>query len=305
MVVLSLVILSRHLYTRISYVVFSTVPSYLGPSTTALTGLFTITCCVTLSLFALTILFLRTVYSLATNTYMIEAWEIERHESIIERSQTRHMRGYVYANGGRKVRVQKVEFPFDIGVWENVVQAMGTANVLMWFVPWARGPGVESAGAWAENGFNDREGMWPPPDPDKLGRRAGCTAVETQPLPQKIYGSIEEEREAFRQRQEADLKRWKKSDSHSISNGGDGHSISDGGDGFYEKENEDQNEDEDEEYVSETSDSARDWTNSEGERLRDYGVDDEVDIVDDLDDLEDEIPLGELLRRRKARNFDA
>lgn len=45
------------------------------------------------------------------------------------------------------------------------------------------------------------------------------------------------------------------------------------------------------------------WRNSEGERLRDFGVDEEVEFYDNLhaadnDDDEDDIPLGELLRRR-------
>ncbi|KAA8575436.1 hypothetical protein MFRU_002g00860 [Monilinia fructicola] len=285
--VLSITILSTYLYTRITYVVSeSTLPSYLGPSTTAISFLFIISCSNGLSLFAMSLLFIRTAYSLATNIYMIEAWEIERHDAIIERSKTRNMRGYVYANGGRKVRVNKVEFPFDIGIWENIVQGMGTGNVLMWFNPFAGGPSIESAGKWEENGFNDKEGMWPPPDPDKLGRRAGCTGVETYPLEEKVFGSVEEEREAFRKRQEADLKRWKKRDSRD-------------GDGYYEEEN----KDEAEEYVSEYEeglDGEEGWTNSEGDRLRDYGVDEEADILD-----EDDIPLGELIRRRKARNFES
>ncbi|KAK6612867.1 palmitoyltransferase pfa4 [Botrytis cinerea] len=244
----------------------TTVP---GPTTASPTPPFPISsassstpCSAGLSLFAMSLLFLRTAYSLATNIYMIEAWEIERHDAVIERSQTKNMRGYVYANGGRRVRVQKVEFPFDIG--------------------------VESAGTWEENGFNDRVGMWPPPDPDKLGRRAGCSGVETIPMEEKVYGSVEEERDAFRQRQEADLKRWKKDDT--------GH-------GYYEEDDaEEENEDESEENVSEYEEGLGEegWTNSEGDRLRDYGVDEEADIVD-----EDDIPLGELIRRRKARNFES
>ncbi|KAF7888708.1 uncharacterized protein EAF02_003249 [Botrytis sinoallii] len=288
--VFSLLILAFFLCIRISYVISeSTLPSYLGPSTTSLTLLFIITCSAGLSLFAMSLLFLRTVYSLATNIYMIEAWEIERHDAVIERSKSKNMRGYVYANGGRRVRVHKVEFPFDIGIWENIVQAMGSANILVWFNPLAGGPSVESAGTWEENGFNDRVGMWPPPDPDKLGRRAGCVGVETIPMEEKVYGSIEEERDAFRQRQEADLKRWKKDDIGGTINKGDG---------YYEEDDEEEEvEDESEEY-EEGLDGEEGWTNSEGDRLRDYGVDEEANIVD-----EDEIPLGELIRRRKARSF--
>lgn len=38
------------------------------------------------------------------------------------------------------------------------------------------------------------------------------------------------------------------------------------------------------------------WKNSEGERLQDFGVDEEVEFYD-----EDDVPLGELIRRRKQQ----
>lgn len=41
------------------------------------------------------------------------------------------------------------------------------------------------------------------------------------------------------------------------------------------------------------------WRNSEGERLRDFGVDEDVEFYD-----EDEVPLAELIRRRKAADPD-
>lgn len=37
------------------------------------------------------------------------------------------------------------------------------------------------------------------------------------------------------------------------------------------------------------------WRNSEGERLRDFGVDEDAEFYDD-----DEVPLSELMRRKKA-----
>lgn len=46
----------------------------------------------------------------------------------------------------------------------------------------------------------------------------------------------------------------------------------------------------------ENSDSGEEgWRDSEGDRLRDFGVDEEVEFYD-----EDNIPLAELLRRRKS-----
>jgi palmitoyltransferase len=38
------------------------------------------------------------------------------------------------------------------------------------------------------------------------------------------------------------------------------------------------------------------WRNREGDRLRDFGVDEDTEILE-----EEEVPLGELLRRRRAR----
>jgi len=39
------------------------------------------------------------------------------------------------------------------------------------------------------------------------------------------------------------------------------------------------------------------WKNSEGERLRDFGVDEDAEFYDE----EDDIPLSELIARRKGR----
>jgi palmitoyltransferase len=39
------------------------------------------------------------------------------------------------------------------------------------------------------------------------------------------------------------------------------------------------------------------WRNSEGERLKDFGVDEDVEFYDERDD---EIPLAELIARRRA-----
>lgn len=50
-----------------------------------------------------------------------------------------------------------------------------------------------------------------------------------------------------------------------------------------------------EEY-EEGLDGEEGWTNSDGERLRDFGVDEEAEVLAD-----DDIPLGELLRRRKTK----
>ena len=40
------------------------------------------------------------------------------------------------------------------------------------------------------------------------------------------------------------------------------------------------------------------WRNSEGERLKDFGVDEDVEFYDEQDD--DDVPLSELLARKRA-----
>ncbi|CZR55202.1 related to PFA4 Palmitoyltransferase [Phialocephala subalpina] len=275
--VLSMSILTYHLFVRLS-ILWSNraLPSYLGPSKYALAHLFILSIVNSFTLFALGILLSRAVYSLVTNTTMIESWEIERHEALVERS--RKMGGYVYANGGQKVRVERQEFPYDIGVWKNLVQAFGTSNPIFWILPFGGAPGVESGFEFEENGFEDEGKTWPPMDPDKMPRRERRPSTETEP---RKYGTKEEEKEAFRRRQEVDYKRWVK-------------------DKFLDG---DEGEGSGEEYESECEegiDGEPGWTNSDGDRLRDYGVDEEAEVVADDDD----IPLGELLRRRKARTAD-
>lgn len=47
--------------------------------------------------------------------------------------------------------------------------------------------------------------------------------------------------------------------------------------------------------LAEDGDGEEAWRNSEGERLADFGVDEDADFYD-----EDEIPLAELIRKRRA-----
>lgn len=78
--------------------------------------------------FALFILLVRSLWSLGSNTTTIESWEIERHNTLLRRA--RHFGGYLEAPGGLKVRIRKQEFPYDIGIWDNIKAGMGgSANV--------------------------------------------------------------------------------------------------------------------------------------------------------------------------------
>ncbi|EKD18425.1 uncharacterized protein L3040_007549 [Drepanopeziza brunnea f. sp. 'multigermtubi'] len=276
--VLSMSILEYHLYVRAMVIWDSrTLPAYLGPPVWAMAHLLVLLVVNTFTLFALGIILIRAGYSLALNTTMIESWEIERHEALVIRSLKSS--GYVYASGGQRMRIQHQEFPYDIGFWKNICQAMGTKNVFKWFMPFSGGPGVETAGNWEVNGFEDTSKTWPPPDPDKMPR---SELVERQKFDVRHYGTPEEELAAFRRRQEQDYKRWLRKEN-----------VGDEADGSDDEESENETVGE-EDAVKEK----RGWTNSDGNRLHDYGVDEEAEVL-----AEDEIPLAELLRRRKARSY--
>ncbi|KAF8469726.1 DHHC palmitoyltransferase-domain-containing protein [Kalaharituber pfeilii] len=69
----------------------------------------------TLTTFSLNILTLRCLYSACLGTTTIEHWEQDRHASLVR----------------RKV-VRRVIFPWDIGIWENLCEAMGTWKAWEW-----------------------------------------------------------------------------------------------------------------------------------------------------------------------------
>lgn len=79
-----------------------------------------------LTIFALSILLVRSLWSLGTNTTTIESWEIERHNTLLRRA--RNHGGYLEAPGGTRIRIKKQEFPYDIGIWENIKAGMGGSS---------------------------------------------------------------------------------------------------------------------------------------------------------------------------------
>lgn len=82
------------------------------------------------TLIALSVLLIRTIWSLGAGTTAIEVWEIERHETLLRRARV--LGGYLDGPDGIKVKIQKQEFPYDIGIWRNFKQGMGgTGNVRM------------------------------------------------------------------------------------------------------------------------------------------------------------------------------
>lgn len=100
----------------------------MGPSIVQLGHLFVLFVVNSLTVFALFILLVRSLYSLIFNMTTIESWEIERHETLVRRARV--LGGHLDGPGGIKVRIKKHEFPYDIGIWTNIKEGMGgSANV--------------------------------------------------------------------------------------------------------------------------------------------------------------------------------
>ncbi|KAL6863163.1 Palmitoyltransferase [Amphichorda felina] len=268
------------------------LPSYLGPSLPALIALAVFSLVGFVTSVALGIMLITTVKGWVLNQTMIEGWEQDRHEAIAERGG----RDWWEVTGpdGEQILFEKIEFPYDVGLFSNMAQAMGTSNFLWWFLPFAGNPhiskdGMGSGWDWEENGFNRIEGMWPPPDPEKIRR-----AARAQPTARRDYAaelrelemSPEERKEAFKKRQEADMKRKRRlmAELEEV-DGPDAIGEGDFGDAVYDDDL--------------GFDAASGWTNTDGERLRDYGVDEDAE-----DGLDEDIPLAELIRRRKVLKKD-
>ncbi|KAH7123829.1 DHHC palmitoyltransferase-domain-containing protein [Dendryphion nanum] len=274
------------------------LPSYLGPSAFQMALLFAFTVANSMTLFALSVLLIRNIWVLAVNTTTIEGWEIERHNTLVRRA--RYFGGYLDGPGGIKVQIRKQEFPYDIGIWKNFKQGMGTGNILAWFFPFAATPTIETGIDFEINDFEDASLSWPPPDPDRLQKKR--TVAVGRPEEAFTYRDVgltpEETLAAFRKRQEEDVVRRRKPFVERVET----QMARDNG-------LEDSEED-DEEIFEERTDTKgsrrgslsgeEGWRNSEGERLRDFGLDEDVEFYDEEEDL----PLSELLARRKAQKED-
>ncbi|DAA77842.1 TPA_exp: putative Palmitoyltransferase with autoacylation activity Pfa4 [Trichophyton benhamiae CBS 112371] len=284
-----MIYLERFLYIRIA-VVWSnrSLPSYYGPSLAQLGHLFVLAITNTVVLLALSILLLRNIWMLGANETTIEGWEIERHRTLCRRA--RALGGYLEGPDGVKVWIKKQEFPYDIGVWNNIRDGMGGSNnIFGWFWPFSRTPDRRTGLEFEVNGFEDESLIWPPPDPDRMSRNTPQRQDRTTLLGDGQNFDYDEI-EAFHKRQEADylrqravseVRRRKPFHKRYMKKGDDGHlsNISDS---------------EDEELSNSGEEG---WRNSEGERLKDFGVDEEVEFYD-----EDDIPLAELIRRKKLRS---
>ena len=77
---------------------------------------------------------MRNVWVLGSNVTTIEGWEIERHETLVRRAKKRG--GYLDGPDGIKIRIVKQEFPYDVGIYQNIRQSMGRWP-LLWLLPFA------------------------------------------------------------------------------------------------------------------------------------------------------------------------
>lgn len=268
------------------------VPAHLGPTLPALVSLAMTGLVWSMTSFALLVMLVSTAHGWALNRTTIEGWELDRHEANIGRGG----RDWWDMTGpdGEPIRFEKVEFPYDVGFFANMAQAMGSANPLLWILPFAGNPAVSTTGAgagwtWPENGFNRKPGMWPPLDPEKLrraGRELGLSRRNFEAELQDEGLSREEQVKAFKRRQAADLRRR---------NGlmAELEELDE-----YASDNNNNNNDNDYGYGRSNAQGwTQGWINTDGETLRDYGVDE--DAEDDGDDDED-VPIAELIRRRKG-----
>ncbi|CAK7268415.1 Palmitoyltransferase [Sporothrix epigloea] len=296
------------------------LPAYLGPTLPQLIHLTILGLVCGGTTLALSIMLYTTLQSWMFNTTMIEGWEIERHEAVVDRYSSTSSDGSWWGeddedaggdeeddsaaweeNKARKAAAlcMRIEFPYDLGIFNNMAQAMGTRNVLLWFLPFSGGPKIATASGssglgwdWPENGFNDRTGMWPPPDPEKLRHAAaqgkwpafaaaagaGAVAGEASSIAfvsgndeyERHGGSPEEEKAAFLARQQADFRRRRTNMAGPIRRVDSSDMFEQGMDG------------------------EPGWTNADGDRLRDYGVDEEAENDED-------VPIAVLLQRRDAQ----
>jgi len=106
---------------------YSHMEQYLGPSILQICHLFVLVVVNSMTLFAVSILLISALWGLGVNTTTIEGWEIERHEVLSRRA--RKTGGYVTGLNGVQIKIKHQEFPYDVGIWRNLWQGMGSKNV--------------------------------------------------------------------------------------------------------------------------------------------------------------------------------
>lgn len=311
------------LYQRVVYFWNNSNKSWQGVDEAPLWSiiwLFVVCVITAITLFILTVLLVTSVQSLLLNTTMIEQWEIQRHSALVRRAKKNG--GYVSTPGGGELRIAAQEFPYDVGIWTNIVQGMGSSNPLVWLLPWGGGPSNDEVWSFETNGFEEEGDIWPPPDPEKIPqpkwvRRRDSLEDGGFALGKSAQYGDDRVVTDFKRRQEADYakKGLRSAAAAAPSNANlegsyewlelaeSDESTDDGSDLDHEKIKVELKE----EYDG-TTESRYGWRNEEGERLADYGVDEDAEGMDaevldedeEKDEEEDDLPLSELIRRRRG-----
>lgn len=179
---------------------------------------------------------------------------------------------------------------------------MGTWNLLAWGWPFAASPSVSSGLVYEHNEIDDPSKPWPPPDPDRI-YRAPRAPLQGDGFTQSM--DIDD----FRKRQEADLQRhngehvvrrrpFHERYAHLAQPERAGDDYYDNDEDAIATDSEADEEIQSPETLNQqaTADEGEEaWRNKEGERLADFGLDEDAEFYD-----EDNLPLAEIMRRRKA-----
>lgn len=156
---------------------------------------------------------------------------------------------------------------------------------------------------------------WPPPDPDRIPRKTRPILSSSDPFTIPHFDSPVDEMAAFRRRQQEDLarrageinddsaagirrrrkfhERYKSNKSSQIEAGSENETAEDS-EGNELEEGEQTNGPEVNDYID-VDEGEEAWRNAEGERLDDFGVDEDVEFYD-----EEDVPLSVLKERLKA-----
>ncbi|KAF3919595.1 hypothetical protein ABW20_dc0103509 [Dactylellina cionopaga] len=268
------------------------LPAYLGPSLRQLILLIILLLVNTLTDFAIIILWIRIISNAVEGCTTIESWEQERHDALV-----------------RRQTVRKQMFPFDIGIHTNLCLFMG-GGISTWWFPFMPNRKISEGGIhgggglrYEVNGFEKSWMVWPPPDPEKFGiqeRRHQKMELENGPWTRGEYDVVDIT--AFRRRQREDMKRFQREDDDNYEDSGDEGRVMRGTEDLMDSYLDTGRGNLADTYYDERKrqeQMQRKWRNEEGESLADYGVDEDADMLDD----EDSVPLAELLRRRREKEY--
>lgn len=112
--------------------------------------LFTFLIVNSITLLALSVLLARNLWCMGGNVTTIEGWEIERHETLVRRARVRG--GYLDGPDGMKIRIRRQEFPYDVGIYQNIRHGMG-GTPLLWLWPFTATPENGQGLKFETNGF--------------------------------------------------------------------------------------------------------------------------------------------------------